>query len=102
MTNNGKTPKPVAVLHGKHGEVAHDDFHLHGWKTTCDEDGRVIRAAEIVAKGWHFCAFIERADGDGGDGIWLMFPHDVTFRAGEGVWLTPATFMRQPRIEIRG
>lgn len=102
MTNNSSNPKPVAVLHGKHGEVAQDDFHLHGWKTTYSEDGRVINTAEHVAKGWHFCAFIEREDSDGSDGIWLMFPHDVSFRAGEGVRLVPTTFMRQPRIELRG
>lgn len=97
-------PKPEVILHGRHGMMPADEFHLHGWKTTCDKTGEVSMTVEHVAKGWHFNSFCEHRDDGGnsmGNGTWIMFTEDVTFRAGEGVWLIPTQCMKAPRVEIR-
>lgn len=97
-------PKPEVILHGRHGTMPSDEFHLWGWKTTCDAGGEVSMAHELVAKGWHFHSFCEHRDDGGnnmGNGTWLMFTEDVTFRAGEGVWIVPTQCMKAPRVEVR-
>jgi hypothetical protein len=95
-------PKPEVILHGRHGTGHPNDFHLRGWKTTLTETGAVDITIELIAKAWHFNSFCEHYDEDGSSrtGTWVMFTEDVTFRAGEGLWLVPHQCMKAPRVEV--
>ena len=96
-------PKPEVILYDRHGEAHPNHFQQYAWKTTLTDTGAVDITMQVVAKAWYIHSFCERYDPDGCDrtGTWVMFTEDVTFRAGEGLWLVPYQVMKAPRVEVR-
>lgn len=100
----GKRSRQEAIVLAGDIPVAGDSRHYNGMKTTYDATGAVqIGSYETIASAWALHSFLPDDCGYGDmSGIWIMLSHDTCFRAGEGVWLTPSSFMPRPRIKLQG
>lgn len=87
-------------VHFSKGPVDDDSHQFRALKTTFDTEGLVkVENPAFVGIGWTLNWFLdEELASSATTGTWLVFEQDISFRAGEGVWLMTTSCIPEPRI----